>query len=518
MQTTLGDQPIQATPYDPKDWQRGNNSQKQEFDYWIEDVEGTIPPELTGTLFRNGPGILDIGGQRLQHPFDGDGMISAIAFSQGKAHYRSRFVRTEGYLAEQAAGKILHRGVFGTQKPGGWLANAFDLKLKDIANTQVIYWGNKLLALWEAASPHRLDPHTLETLGKESLNGVLQNDAAFAAHPRIDLGSNGRESRLVGFGLKPGLSTTITVYELDRSGQVVEQHAHTLPGFAFLHDFAITPNYCIFFQNPVSLNPIPYVIGLRGPGECLKFNPQQPTRIWIIPREGSGELQCLETEACFVFHHANAFERQGKIIVDSICYQDFPAIDHHLDFREIEFLTLPPGQLWRYQLDLKTRTVERRLLEKRCCEFPYIHPEQMGQPYHQVYLAAAHQLEGNAPLQAILKLDLDAGTQETWSAAPRGFVGEPVFVPRSDTLANNFQLDHSGRSTGAASGPRQDLETEGWVITLVYDAAHHRTDVVILAAERLSQGPIARLHLKHHIPYGLHGSFTPEYFGPASEY
>jgi len=497
MQTTPVQAPsfAQARSYNPEDWKRGNNSQKQEFDYWIENVEGEIPPELQGTLFRNGPGILDVGGQRLRHPFDGDGMINAIAFSQGRAYFRSRFVKTEGYLAEQAAGQILYRGVFGTQKPGGWLANAFDLNLKDIANTQVIYWGDKLLALWEAASPHRLDPGTLETLGKETLNGILQNDAAFSAHPRIDLGSDSRETRLVNFGLKPGLSTTVTIYELNLAGEVVQQHARSLPGFAFLHDFAITPNYCIFFQNPVSLNPIPYVLGLRGPGECLKFRSDQPTRVWIIPRNPSGKMQVLETNACFVFHHANAFEQEGEILVDSICYENFPAIDHHLDFREIEFATLPPGQLWRYRLNLQTKTAERQLLEKRCCEFPYIHPQRLGKPYHQVYLAAAHDSEGNAPLQAILKLNLDSDVREIWSAAPRGFVGEPVFVPRPGQSQSN---------------PEQD----GWLLTLVYDAAHHRTDVVILAADRISEGPIARLHLKHHIPYGLHGSFTSKYFGP----
>ncbi|MEP1079822.1 carotenoid oxygenase family protein [Leptolyngbya sp. PL-A3] len=42
-----------------------------------------------------------------------------------------------------------------------------------------------------------------------------------------------------------------------------------------------------------------------------------------------------------------------------------------------------------------------------------------------------------------------------------------------------------------------------------YDAAHHRTDVVILDGQHIEQGPIARLHLKHHIPYGLHGCFSP---------
>lgn len=142
-----------ALSFEMDDWRSGYRSQPEEFAYWLENVEGEIPSDLAGTLFRNGPGLLDIHGQTIKHPFDGDGMISSIAFKDGKAYYRNRFVRTEGYVAEQAAGKPLYRGVFGTQKPGGWLANIFDLKLKNIANTHVIYWGDKLLALWEAAAP-----------------------------------------------------------------------------------------------------------------------------------------------------------------------------------------------------------------------------------------------------------------------------------------------------------------------------------------------------------------------------
>jgi all-trans-8'-apo-beta-carotenal 15,15'-oxygenase len=94
---------------------------------------------LQGTFFRNKPGLLEVNGQRIHHPFDGDGMICAIAISEDRAHFRNRFVRTEGYLAEQKAGKILHRCIFGTQKPGGPLANIFDLKIKNLANTSIIY-------------------------------------------------------------------------------------------------------------------------------------------------------------------------------------------------------------------------------------------------------------------------------------------------------------------------------------------------------------------------------------------
>ncbi len=39
-------------------------------------VIGELPRELAGTLLRNGPGLLEIGGKPLTQPLDGDGMVN----------------------------------------------------------------------------------------------------------------------------------------------------------------------------------------------------------------------------------------------------------------------------------------------------------------------------------------------------------------------------------------------------------------------------------------------------------
>ena len=477
-------------PYKIEDWSQANKSFKEELDYPIEDIEGEIPAELTGTLFRNVPAMLDVNGERIHHPFDADGNICAIAFKDGQAHFRNRYVRTEGYLKEQATGKILYRGVFGTEKSGGWLSNAFDFKLKNVANTNVVYWGDRLLALWEASHPHRLDPYTLETLGIATFDGAISEGTPFSAHPMIDPGGDGREPRLVNFGLKVGLSTTVSIYEVNLAGQVVEQHQHSIPGFTFIHDFAITPNYCLLFQNPLLFNPIPFALGQKGAAECIKFLADKPTKVWLIPRDSTQPMQQLEIESGFIFHHANAFEQGDEIIVDSVSYQNFPALDHELDYRDVRFEEVPPGQLWRYRLNLRTSDTSRQLIDRRTVDFPYIHPNLVGKKHRWIFIGAVHQTEGNAPLQAILKIDPETGEQQIWSAAPKGFVGEPIFVPR----------------------PNGTLEDDGWVLTVVYDAESDRSDVVILDGTNLNSGPIAKLHLKHHLPYGLHGSFTSEVF------
>jgi all-trans-8'-apo-beta-carotenal 15,15'-oxygenase len=500
---TAADRPVDALSYLPAEWQRGYRSLLEEYDYWIDSVEGEIPIGLEGTLFRNGPGLLEVNGQRVQHPFDGDGMICAIAFQNGRAHFRNRFVRTEGYVAEQAAGQILYRGVFGTQKPGGWLANAFDTKIKNIANTQVIYWGGKLLALWEAAQPHRLDPQTLATLGLEDFAGALPAGSAFAAHPWIDPACHldQGEPCLVNFSITAGLSFTLTIYELNGAGQIVRQHNHPLPGFAFIHDFAVTQNYCVFFQNPVGFNPLPFLAGLKSAGECIKFRPDQMTRMIVVPRSPTRPQPIiLEAPSGFVFHHANAYEQGDEIIVESICYASLPAVAPGADYLDTNFAALSPGQLWRFRLNLVTKAVQKELIESRCCEFPTLHPAQVGQPYRYIYAGAAHEPIGNAPLQAILKFDRQTNQSQLWSAAPHGYVSEPVFVPRCAANAAGVYTELTGD------------EDDGWVLTLVYNGQTERTDVVILDAKTIDQGPIARLHLKHHVPYGLHGTFTPQVF------
>jgi all-trans-8'-apo-beta-carotenal 15,15'-oxygenase len=100
-------------------------------------------------------------------------------------------------------------------------------------------------------------------------------------------------------------------------------------------------------------------------------------------------------------------------------------------------------------------------------------------------MAVAEREQGNDPLQAIKKLDLQSGERRVWSAAPRGFVSEPLMVPRP-----------------GASG-----EDDGWVLCLVWNGARCASDLVILDAASLAE--VAVLELPLAVPHGLHGSWAP---------
>ena len=318
------------------DWAAAFESCTAEHAYWPE-VEGTIPPALVGTLFRNGPGRFERGGARYAHMLDGDGLVARWAFlppgeeARGRVHFTSRFVRTQELAAEEYAGRVLFRSTFGTAKPGGPLANAFDMKLKNPANTHVIAWGGRLLALWEAGPPHELDPATLatrpspatlgglvspgsapSTTGSASLDAALGLGSALTAHPHVAPpprcvragweGEGGDAAadpvagrRLVTWawrsqlrlggraGLTPDLH--VEVAEFDGGWARVGTARLTLPGAAFNpHDAAVSLGSVIFFQTATSFNPAPYIFGFSGPAQCVHIDGQADMLVHVLPR------------------------------------------------------------------------------------------------------------------------------------------------------------------------------------------------------------------------------------------
>ena len=477
--------------YNREDWASAFVNVELELDdVPLTAVRGEIPVGLNGTLYRNGPGRLERDGQWVHHPFDGDGMVAALRFEQGQLHLRNRYVRTEGWMAEEAAGRMLYRGVFGTQKPGGAVANAFDVRLKNIANTHVVRLGDNLLALWEASSPHALDPESLETRGLSLLDGVLKPDEAFSAHPRFDPGHHG-EPRMVTFGVKTGPRSTVRLMEFategPRAGQLLSDRSDSFKGFAFLHDFAITPNWAIFLQNAVDFNPLPFLLGQKGAAQCLRSRQGGQAQFWLVPRDcgafAGQSPRLIDAPDGFVFHHLNAYEEGDQLVVESIFYADFPSIGPEMDFRAIDFDLIPEGLLERCRIDLTSGSISTERLSERCCEFAMVNPEREGLKARYGWMAAAEREQGNDPLQVIKKLDLITGERKVWSAAPRGFVSEPVMVPMP----------------GGA-------EDAGWVLTLIWNGARRGTDLVILNASDLTEQAIVELPLA--IPYGLHGSWA----------
>ena len=169
--------------------------------YEVTEIDGVLPHDLQGTMYRNGPGQFGQNGHRVSHFLDADGLVLSVHIpppssnnnktnqkkDDRKVTFTSRFVETSAFKAERKAQRSLFRGTFGSgprgkqrgpgvnqdpTEPSLWEKikhRAFDTTIKNTANAHVIAFGGKLLALFEAVHPHRLDPKTLETIGIDDM-------------------------------------------------------------------------------------------------------------------------------------------------------------------------------------------------------------------------------------------------------------------------------------------------------------------------------------------------------------
>lgn len=187
---------------------------------------------------------------------------------------------------------MMYRNAFGTQKKGGFLSNIFDTSIKNVANTNVIYWAGRLLALWEGGMPYRLEVDSLRTLGEYTFKGLLARNSQFSAHPRVD----SKTGNLVNFAItRKGLNSALTVYEFNEDFKVVGERSFIVPGFVFLHDFVVTEKYYIFNRAPLAFNPIPFLLGFRGPASCIAFDQNSPAKLYLVPRNLTEDIQEMWT-------------------------------------------------------------------------------------------------------------------------------------------------------------------------------------------------------------------------------
>lgn len=457
-------------------WSAGFRSQLQEHDYRIDEIDGAVPAALRGTLFRNGAGRNELGGEWFAHWFDGDGMVQAIRFADDGIHYRNRYVETPNWRDESTAGRIVHRG-FGKMRPGGVLTNAFR-QPANVSNTSVVLADGRLLSLWEGGPPFELDPATLATRGMEDFDGAVK---AFSAHPRIDPDSG----ELFNFGIDYGRRCTLTPYRL-LQGRLAKLPAVTLPYPVMNHDFVLTEHHLVFCLGPILVSPLKFILGISSFDGALYWDGGKPTLILLVPRAG-GAPRFIEADAFFQFHFANAYEADGAIVLDVARYPDFATISQALrDYWRSDWPSEGMARLTRLRIDLGTGMVHSHSFSAGSAnEFPKFDPRRVGKPYRYAYIACNPADRVKGLQQQVARVDLESGAVVRHDFGPHGYVGEPCFVP-----------------TGAG-------EDDGVVVVQVFDSARASSQIVGLDARDLGARPLFVARLKHPVPYGLHGCFQP---------
>ncbi|HHP7232367.1 MAG TPA: carotenoid oxygenase family protein [Xenococcaceae cyanobacterium] len=430
-------------------------------------VIGELPPDLSGMFLRNGPNPQwsPIG---RYHWFDGDGMLHGVRIHNGRASYRNRYVRTRGWQIEHEAGKAIWSGLLEPPQ----MDNP-DGASKNTANTALIWHAGQMLALWEGGSPHAIDVPTLETIGEYTYNGKLESPVT--AHPKVDPMTG--EMMFFGYSFAPPYLKYSVV---SPTGELLRTVPIELPVAVMMHDFAITENYTIFMDLPLTFSQERMQSGEPG----LMFENNKPSRFGILPRHGdNSHIRWFESPACYVFHTLNAYELGDEVVLIA-CRMNSTTVLMPEDTASAQG-NIP--QLYQWRFNLNTGTVREEKLDNVPSEFPRINDKFLGQQTRYGY--AGRMAQSSMPLfDGVIKYDFKTSNSQIHEFESGCYGGEAVFAP------------HPGGKD----------EDEGWLITFVHNPQETTSELVVIDARNVTSEPVARVLIPQRVPYGFHGAWIGE--------
>jgi carotenoid cleavage dioxygenase-like enzyme len=431
------------------------------------EVIGELPADLSGMFVRNGPNP-----QRSPigqyHWFDGDGMLHGVQIINGKATYRNRYIRTRGWKIENEAGKAVWSGFMEPPQQD----NPHGIG-KNTANTALVWHAGQFLALWEGGAPHNIQLPELETIGEYTYNDQLVSP--FTAHPKVDPVTG--EMMFFGYSFAPPY---LQYGVVSAQGKLLRTVAIDIPMGVMMHDFAITENYSIFMDLPLTFSPE----RMQQGEPMMMFENQRPSRFGIVPRHGdNSNIRWFESSPCFVFHTLNAYE-EGDEVVLIACRMSSTTI---LMGGSQTDPTADIPLLHRWRFNLITGAVKEEKLDDVPAEFPRVNENLLGRKTQYGY--AGKMATSPVPLfEGVIKYNFSHGKSQTHEFGKGRYGGETVFAPSLNATT----------------------EDDGWLITFVYDQNSETSELVVVNAQDITSEAVARVIIPQRVPYGFHGAWISE--------
>ncbi len=454
------------------------------------EVEGEVPSQLNGTFHRVHPDQQFPPKFDNEQFFNGDGLISLFRFRNGKVDFKQRYAQTDKFKLERAAGRAL----FGAYRNPLTDEESVQGRIRGTANTNVMVHAGKLLALKEDSPALVMDPLTLDTTGYTHWGGKCTSPT-FTAHPKIDpLTGN-----MIAFSYaSKGLFTRDCTYmEISPKGELLREVWFEVPYYCMMHDWGVTEDYACWHIVPSTGN----WDRLKAGQSHFAFDTTLPVYLAVMPRKGDAkDIKFFKRPNMFCSHVMNAFNDGTKIYFDTPAAKNnmfpfFPDI-HGAPFdREAG-----KSYMTRWVVDYSSKGDEfesTTVLTDMMGEFPRIDDRYATQPHSYGWLPVMDtSLPFNGPsarasglrLNHLGYMDFKTGKQSKWFCGPDSLVQEPCFVPRTPNAP----------------------EGDGYLIALVDDIIRNYSELVMLEAQAVEQGPFARIKLPFRLRQGLHGNWADE--------
>ncbi|CAB4893355.1 unannotated protein [freshwater metagenome] len=453
------------------------------------EVDGTFPSWLTGSLLRNGPGAWNVGKYRLAHWFDGFAQLHHFDFAQGRVHYASRFLQTEARAAVEKTGK-LRTSEFATDPCRSIFQRVHALfdpstVLTDNANVSVQRLGDRLIAMTETPLPITFDPDTLDSEG----TAFEAPGQVTTAHPHYERGTGS----LLNYAAHLGPRSSYRMFRVDPDTAEVSELARIpVRKPSYMHSFGITERFFVLAEFPLVVNPLALAVSGKPFIANYRWEPERGTRFTVIDRR-TGRLHArIQGEACFAFHHINAYE-DGDVLNIDLCAASDASIVEDLYFDRIDGRLAagrPVARNYprptRFQIDLQKRTARRSTLSDVGLDLPVVNaPRVRERPYTKTWGVGTSE----DWIDRIHAVDITTGEYRTWHEGGT-YPGEPVFVAR----------------------PGATDEDDGILLTVVL--SEHRETSALVALDARTLETVGRAEVGHPIPYGFHGLHTTRKASP----
>lgn len=533
-------------------------------------VEGSIPSDFPlGTYYLTGPGLFKDDHGSSVHPFDGHGYLRAFTIdgSKGEVTYMARYIKTMAQVHEHdhdtGEWRFTYRGPFSVLKNGKKVGNT--TVMKNVANTSVLRWSDRLLCLWEGGPPHEIESGSLDTIGELDLINGCDGSTVPESTGQCKVDAGGIVLDLVTSILKPILygifkmppkrllahykidasrnrllmmscnaedlllpRSTFTFYEFDSNFKIQQKKEFNIPDHLMIHDWAFTDSYYVLFGNRCKLNILGAMSAIGGYTpfvSALSVNDSKSSSpIYLLPRFPDQEQKrdwkvAIEVPLqMWMFHIGNAFEERDHNGNKQIQIQASGCSYKWFNFQKMFGYDWQSGRVdpWGMNVDKGENKLAPRIIKvsinldasgkcEKCCVNP------LNDQWNQ------------ATDFGVINQDF-SGRKNTYlyAAATSGIRQDLPHFP-FDTVVKFNNLKNSTQTWSVDSRrfigepmfvSKGSEEDDGYILVVEYAVAEQKSYLVILDAKRIGEtNPIvAKLEVPKSLnfPLGFHGFWAPK--------
>ena len=488
-------------------------------------VTGTIPRWLEGSLYRNGPGMFDVGNATFNGLMDGYGLIFKFSVNgeSNSASWRAAFLDTPRYSQMRTSHTMNDQGkiMLGTNPPRKEKITKL-LNLGGEVSVNVVNHGDIYLALGEISYVLRFDPETLETIpGKVSgnffqWNDTLSNLGMGCAHPIkmpdgsligklaiVDVESLATKTDYVVYRVEPNTTTRTEIARVSKlSADMI-----------YAHSFGVTGRYVVLPFWPLRVSKLG-AVEHKNLFDSFRWHNESETEFVVIDLEDGTQSTLRADRSFYAMHFLNCYEEEEQqqedvsnptnvsIVCDVTAYDDldlFPSLavdafrsgdsfDHTPLSAPLLRLRIPLNDNPNSVVATEWLTVADPTSDNETiltAETPRMNENWRFSKHRYIY-AWSSTRPNNLP-DVVVAYDVDERSIRTWYPATPSIVGEPVFVPNPNAAA--------------------DDENDGVVLVAANDVRARTGYVAVLDAKTMTE--VARLGVNSsHFPLGFHNLFV----------